>query len=267
MGTINPKHADMDRSYGCQTSLANSAHRMAEDLICDIINNIPAQTGNQNSNIPPASLSNVLQSPQSNRETGAGSAILKVADGVGEGNNGVRDSRSGPTPGLSDTSATQWGVDYKFLGLLSKDLQSEVIEELRKIGASQQPSAQQEQAGDAGQGLGEMNTEFLAALPHHIRREVLARHNSVLQRQKTTQADPLQDLCQFPVAGTLIVKFMLTNFHTKNKPGSTKGVGSVTVRLGDYNSLEVTRFLNDVIIDFYMKYLQFMKLSETDRNR
>ena len=37
--------------------------------------------------------------------------------------------------------------------------------------------------------------------------------------------------------------------------------------LEDYKTLQVGTFLNDVIIDFYMKYLQFTLLSEEDKNR
>jgi len=60
---------------------------------------------------------------------------------------------------------------------------------------------------------------------------------------------PLKNLCQFPL------------------PGAIEGVGSVTVTLEDFKTLQVGTFLNDVIIDFYMKYIQFTKFSEQDKNR
>ena len=41
----------------------------------------------------------------------------------------------------------------------------------------------------------------------------------------------------------------------------------MTVALEDYKTLQVGTFLNDVIIDFYMKYLQFTKFIEQDKNR
>ena len=58
----------------------------------------------------------------------------------------------------------------------------------------------------------------------------------------------LKDLCQFP------------------KP-PIEGVGSVTVTLEDYKTLQIGTFLNDTIIDFYLKHLQYTKLSTTDRDR
>jgi len=59
---------------------------------------------------------------------------------------------------------------------------------------------------------------------------------------------PLKNLCQFPL------------------PGAIEGVGSVTVTLEDYKTLQVGTFLNDVIIDFYLKYLQYTQFSEQDKN-
>ena len=41
----------------------------------------------------------------------------------------------------------------------------------------------------------------------------------------------------------------------------------MTVTLEDYKTLQVGTFLNDVIIDFYMKYLQFTQFSDQDKNR
>merc|ERR1719427_1221646 len=58
----------------------------------------------------------------------------------------------------------------------------------------------------------------------------------------------LKDLCQFP------------------KP-PIEGVGSVTVTLEDYKTLQIGTFLNDTIIDFYLKHLQYTKLSSTDKDR
>merc|ERR1719495_2588488 len=39
------------------------------------------------------------------------------------------------------------------------------------------------------------------------------------------------------------------------------GAGNVSVTNEDYNCLEAEQFLNDVIIDFYLKYLQHGKFS------
>ena len=56
---------------------------------------------------------------------------------------------------------------------------------------------------------------------------------------------PLQNLCQYPQGET----------------------GSVTVTLDDYKTLAAGTFLNDTIIDFYLKFLLFSKFSEDDKNR
>ena len=45
------------------------------------------------------------------------------------------------------------------------------------------------------------------------------------------------------------------------------GNNSVTVSTEDYVCLEVENFLNDVIIDFYFRYLQFNLMSAVDRDR
>jgi len=68
------------------------------------------------------------------------------------------------------------------------------------------------------------------------------------QPEPPKPVQPLKNLCQFPL------------------PGAIEGVGSVTVALEDYKTLQVGTFLNDVIIDFYMKYLQFTKFIEQDKN-
>ena len=44
-------------------------------------------------------------------------------------------------------------------------------------------------------------------------------------------------------------------------------LGSVTVTLEDYKTLAAGTFLNDVIIDFYLKYLQYSVFDEADKNR
>ena len=49
--------------------------------------------------------------------------------------------------------------------------------------------------------------------------------------------------------------------------GAIEGVGAVTVTVEDYKTLKVGTFLNDVIIDFYLKYLQYTQFSEQDKNR
>eukprot|EP00092_Neocalanus_flemingeri_P024167 GFUD01026214.1.p1 GENE.GFUD01026214.1~~GFUD01026214.1.p1 ORF type:complete len:850 (-),score=310.62 GFUD01026214.1:714-3263(-) len=69
------------------------------------------------------------------------------------------------------------------------------------------------------------------------------------QPEPPKPVQPLKNLCQFPL------------------PGAIEGVGSVTVTLEDYKTLQVGTFLNDVIIDFYMKYLQFTQFSHPDKNR
>ena len=49
--------------------------------------------------------------------------------------------------------------------------------------------------------------------------------------------------------------------------GAIEGVGAVTVTVEDYKTLKVGTFLNDVIIDFYLKYLQYTQFSSQDKNR
>ena len=63
------------------------------------------------------------------------------------------------------------------------------------------------------------------------------------------QVQPLEVLCQYPLSGT----------------GGNGG--SIKVTLEDYKTLAAGTFLNDTIIDFYMKHLQYMVFSEMDRNR
>ena len=58
---------------------------------------------------------------------------------------------------------------------------------------------------------------------------------------------PLKNLCQYPQG--------------------IEGVGSVTVSLDDYKTLAAGTFLNDVIIDFYLKYLQYTIFNDEDKNR
>ena len=41
----------------------------------------------------------------------------------------------------------------------------------------------------------------------------------------------------------------------------------MTVTLEDFKTLQVGTLLNDVIVDFYMKYLQFTQFSDQDKNR
>merc|ERR1719370_266853 len=50
-------------------------------------------------------------------------------------------------------------------------------------------------------------------------------------------------------------------------PGAMEGAGSGTVTLEDYKTLQVGTFLNDVIIDFYLKHLQYTVFSAEDRDR
>ena len=45
------------------------------------------------------------------------------------------------------------------------------------------------------------------------------------------------------------------------------GSNSVSVTMEDYYCLEDESFLNDVVIDFFFKWLQFSQLGESDRNR
>ena len=56
---------------------------------------------------------------------------------------------------------------------------------------------------------------------------------------------PLKELCKYPL----------------------EGVGSEQVSMEDYKTLATGTFLNDVIINFYLKYLQYSVLSEADKNR
>ena len=46
-----------------------------------------------------------------------------------------------------------------------------------------------------------------------------------------------------------------------------EGVASELVSMEDYKTLAAGTFLNDVIINFYLKYLQYTVLSEADKNR
>merc|ERR1719228_530722 len=108
---------------------------------------------------------------------------VQSGGGVGEGAASVPVSSSGPTPGSSGTSTGREpdfsailgdldipeGVDPSFLAALPEDMRAEVIEEQRRlVRARQQPPAQPPQAGGAGQGMQEVNPEFLAALPPNI---------------------------------------------------------------------------------------------------
>ena len=63
------------------------------------------------------------------------------------------------------------------------------------------------------------------------------------------QVQPLEVLFKYPLSGT----------------GGNGG--SIKVTLEDYKTLAAGTFLNDTIIDFYMKHLQSMVFSEMDRNR
>ena len=63
------------------------------------------------------------------------------------------------------------------------------------------------------------------------------------------QLHPLEVLCKYPLSG---------------RGGNG---GSIKVTLEDYKTLAAGTFLNDTIIDFYMKHLQSMVFSEMDRNR
>ena len=58
---------------------------------------------------------------------------------------------------------------------------------------------------------------------------------------------PLKELCKYPQ--------------------NLEGVASELVSMEDYKTLATGTFLNDVIINFYLKYLQYTVLSETDKNR
>ena len=58
---------------------------------------------------------------------------------------------------------------------------------------------------------------------------------------------PLKNLCQYPQG--------------------IEGVGSVTVTMDDYKTLAAGTFLNDVIIDFYLKWLQYSTFSQADKDR
>merc|ERR1719317_1095576 len=87
------------------------------------------------------------------------------------------------------------------------------------------------------------------AYPNQKARLLAGQVPSQPQPPPPKPVQPLKNLCQFPM------------------PGAIEGVGSVTVTLEDYKTLQVGTFLNDVIIDFYMKYLQFTLLSEEDKNR
>ena len=49
--------------------------------------------------------------------------------------------------------------------------------------------------------------------------------------------------------------------------GSVEGVGPVSVTTDDYRTLKVETFLNDTIIDFYLRYLQFSIMDKNDRER
>lgn len=44
-------------------------------------------------------------------------------------------------------------------------------------------------------------------------------------------------------------------------------MGSETVVMDDFKTLAAGTFLNDVIINFYLKYLQYDVFSEADRDR
>merc|ERR1719225_335036 len=58
---------------------------------------------------------------------------------------------------------------------------------------------------------------------------------------------PLKELCKYPQ--------------------NLEGVASELVSMEDYKTLATGTFLNDVIINFYLKYLQYDVFSEADKNR
>ena len=79
------------------------------------------------------------------------------------------------------------------------------------------------------------------------------------------QIQPLKDLCQYPLPGQSEL-YLETKFIF-NSAGSVENVGSITVTLEDYKTLAASTFLNDTIIDYYMKHLQYRKFSLEDRDR
>ena len=84
---------------------------------------------------------------------------------------------------------------------------------------------------------------------HHLQYPHQARQAGPPPQPPKPQIQPLKDLCQYPL------------------PGSVENVGSITVTLDDYKTLAASTFLNDTIIDFYMKHLQYRMFSEADRDR
>merc|ERR1719242_191130 len=82
--------------------------------------------------------------------------------------------------------------------------------------------------------------------PHHLQYPPQPR---LAPQPPKPQIQPLKDLCQYPL------------------PGSVENVGSITVTLEDYKTLAASTFLNDTIIDYYMKHLQYRKFSLEDRDR
>jgi Ulp1 family protease len=50
-------------------------------------------------------------------------------------------------------------------------------------------------------------------------------------------------------------------------PGSPGAAGSIQLTLDDYQCLEDDSFLNDSVIEFYMRWIQHELLSESDRKR
>ena len=85
--------------------------------------------------------------------------------------------------------------------------------------------------------------------PHHLQYPPQPRQVLPPAPPPKPQIQPLKDLCQYPL------------------PGTVENVGSITVTLDDYKTLAASTFLNDTIIDFYMKHLQYNVFSEADRDR
>ena len=103
--------------------------------------------------------------------------------------------------------------------------------------------------------LGQMRPLQMAGMmpggypPHHLQYPPQQRQVLPPAQPPKPQIQPLKDLCQYPL------------------PGTVENVGSITVTLDDYKTLAASTFLNDTIIDFYMKHLQYNIFSEADRDR
>ena len=167
-----------------------------------------------------------------------------------------------PEPSTLITNTIPEGIDLKYLALLPKDLQNEVIEEFKNQGINQLPSVQKQQVGDTGKVMEEVNPEFLASLPLNIQLEVQTRHShdSKAQAELVPQeqpepihpSEPILHTLNEPVPQAVLVEHSEPE-HEEHKLGFVNGcvshvlyVGPDGCRRWDYRDLKTTFWILDM---------------------